>query len=296
MILPIFLTNQFLSAKSTGKDTKEILYKLFPIEDVFSPFISNKRIREILKESLDEKELKDFKPVILSISDNNYDVEPEYDFVDILEHIPFSVIVPEYYYPQAINFLSQAEANIFLNCKKYGLEIPEDIRVKVDSIAVAIYTKDNVGKFISQNQIVISTTNIDSKAKPKYIESVIKALSDNIQIAGVWSIFVDFNYQLFPNMLEALESEAPIDEFLNGYIKRSDGKLIIAPGVKEAQVGEGEEIETVELTDTKLNQFKISEEEKTTFKWKSDKSKFEGEVYGSQTGIKIDVRERPKQK
>ncbi len=292
MILPIFITSQFLSVKTTEKGTKHKLVNLFPVTDHFLPVISISRIRELLKGLLNEDVLTDIKPIILSIAPDNFDIEPEYDFQNVLSTIPFPVIVPEYYYPAAIDALTPGAANRFLNSRKYGIEIPEDIKIQIDSAAIQLYIKENIGKFISQNQIVISTSDVDSKFRDDYIEAVIKIFSDNIQIAGVWKIFIDFDYSLFPNLIEILENEVPVGEFFEDFAHDVHGKLIIAPGVKEIQIGENDNFEKLDLTDQNLNKFKIKEDDKITFKWKSAKSKFDGEIYGSKTGIRIDVRER----
>lgn len=294
MILPIFLTNQFLSIKITGtdKDSTVEIINLKPVEDGFSPHISTGRIRELLKKLMDDNDLTEFNPVILSISEENSDIEPQYSFPDAISEVKFPVIVPEYYYSRAIDLIDPGAANIFLNCSKYGIEIPLKVKIQLDSTAISLYLKENIGKFISQNQIVVSAANVDSKSRGEYIEAIVKALSDNIQIAGVWNVYIDFGYTLFPNLIEAYEEKSAIDEFFDNFLNEVHGKLIIAPGVTELQVGEDENYETIELSPDKLNKFKVKEDDKVTFKWKSDKSKFDGEVYGSKTGIRIDVRER----
>jgi hypothetical protein len=295
MILPIFLTTQYVSTKIDEKSTtlaKQSLINLRPHFDSLSPIVSTSRLRELLKGLLTEAQLTDFKPVVLSIIDNNFDIELGYDFKNILDSVPFAVIVPEYYYPKAVDMLMPSDANIFLNCAMYGLKVPEDTKIQLDSIAVGLYVKENVGKFISQNQIVISTADVETDFKSEYTEAMIKALADNIQVAGVWKVVIDSRYTLFPNLIDALENHTEIGDFFEAFDDDADGKLIIAPGVKELELGENDSFENLPLTDQQLNKFKIKEEDKITFKWKSDKSKFEGEIYGSKTGIRIDTRAR----
>ncbi len=301
MILPIFLTSQYVSVNlddstHTGKKgiAQHNLINLRPALDPFTPLISTARMRELLKNIVSDEQLNDFRPVVLSIADENFDIELGYDFQNILDSVPFAIIVPEYYYSKAVDMIAPSSANLFLNCRKYGLPIPEDIKIEIDAVTISLYAKDNVGKFISQNQIIISTTDVDAKFKPEYTEAMVKALSDNIQIAGVWKVIIDSQYRLFPALIESLEDNVSIDQFFDAFDDDADGKLIIAPGVTELQLGENDSFETIPLVNTQLNKFKIKDDDKITFKWKSDKSKFEGEIYGSKTGIRIDVRDRTK--
>lgn len=301
MILPIFLTSQYVSVNlddSTHPGKKGIaqhnLINLRPALDPLVPIISTSRIRELLKNIVSDEQLQDFRPVVLSIADQNFDIELGYDFQNILDSVSFAIIVPEYYYPKALDMIAPSSANIFLNCRKYGLPIPEEVKIEIDVATISLYTKDNVGKFISQNQIIISTADVDAKFKPEYTEAMVKSLSDNIQIAGVWKIIIDTQYRLFPTLIGALEDHSSIEQFFEAFDDDADGKLIIAPGVTELQLGENDSFETIPLVNTQLNKFKIKDDDKITFKWKSDKSKFEGEIYGSKTGIRIDVRDRTK--
>ena len=71
----------------------------------------------------------------------------------------------------------------------------------------------------------------------------------------------------------------------------------MASGVSEIEItiydnGDKKETEKRTMTPNSINEIEITRKQKVHLKWKSKKSKFDAELFGSDLGILIDTRER----
>lgn len=288
MILSVAATEHWISSVLVENSPFSIVSKAFEVR----PFTTNPFQQKVNWDSF-QKGLYRAHSIKKDENPEEIHLSSEY-FIDALKKFHIPGLLLDHYRPEALlKELTPNEVNIYENHKSYHLELPETIKIKVDSLTISEQVKSLLDKYIGSQEMVISTYGVDTKDQSKYLRNIIEEFARAVPVAGIWKINFDNEMMVLPVISAADNLEVDLTEYFQSNPLQSDGKVIVAPEVQQVELSrDSGKSEIIDLVSGDINHLDIKSDEKVILKWKSSKSKFEGEIYGSKSGIFIDTNPR----
>ena len=293
MILPVLVTEHYISSllvddADPSGDIKIKGNAFFQIpfqEDPLKPKVDFSRIERLVKEKLG-KESEELEPMFIT--------EP----VDqLVENIPLPVIFLDHFNFSNHTNWEESDINTYHNNLNYAQPIPKDLKGPIDADIVKTYVKKHVGSLIGMHHVLLvtpGTCGIDHKT---YVKKLIGDFANSVNIAGIWDFTLDDQIGLIPFSVILKSKGLDLGEYFKEHPLKSDAKLVIAPGVEDVLYSREEknkdaDFKTEKLKKDSITTISIKADEKVNIKWKNQKSKYDGQMYGSELGIIIANNER----
>jgi len=296
MLLPIFITPHYISALLVEEETIEVkqsaFYK-FPYNLNKFDSLTPKKLDELIGGLLKGFSPEHRKIIVTAKGSAGLAVESNYEYKALRNFFPFPVILIDQYENDFESSLDSSELNKYLNSKHYAQNVSPEIRLKLTLQQIEARLNSNIGDFLDIHTVALLTPGVEGLEKSSYLKSIVQKFADTITINGYWNFSLDDQVGMIP--LSAALAEQSIDpkEYFGEQDLPSNIKLIVTSGVESLELTrEDAETETIDLVQEELNKLEIKPDEKVKLKWKTRKTKFDGELYGSEMGIFIDTRDR----
>lgn len=301
MLLPVFITDYWFSALLISEEkftVEKTVFHRFPYNaSEFTRKLSPDRLNKILVVVLGKKAADARQILISSLKPDECLFPINYEYKNLAKYFPFPVSLLDFYADsQYEEVLDDNEVNQYLNSRHYGFEISSEIVEKLVLNKFKSYVNTNPGDFLDIHTIGLLTPGM-LKEKKSVIKKLSNVLADEIRINGYWRISLDDNASLVPLVAALAEQSIDPAEYFEKNQMPFDIRLIVASGVDNIEISryEGKDKlapESKKLKENSITVLEFGPDEKIHLSWNTKKSKFDGSMHGSPSGILIDNRER----
>lgn len=299
MLLSVYLNDYFLSyilldpveIKVLKHGIINVPYKA----DYNDSFLTQKKFIDLLKKDLKDDFSDNIEIIKIADIPEINDILIDLNTTQVQKLLPFNSLIVNHLNNNSVEYLDPQNIDDYYNHRIYHASIDIKIRMLMDSSYISWFVSSNKGNFIKNEKFCIITIPFETdNDRNQYVDKITETFTKNVGIAGMWSINLDDSFVLIPLTAGLFKLGRDISLFYKEHPLDDDIKLIKAPGISEYQIGKiidtGEEkLKTESLKLESLNKIELNSKQKAHFKWKGDKSKFDGIVNGAMQGIVLDT-------
>jgi len=288
--LPVYVRNFGFTAHLINSETFESLNSIYyrnPYTANFSEsFLTQKKVLEILKSNLKDKLSSDTEIIYITDEDFVNDIKSTYIVSDVLSKIGLPAVILDYSKFNNISKLTKDEINTYFNQVKYSEDLDFDIRLKIEKDILITFIYDSYKNIQNSKEILICTNQIDKGQKTQYITELVNVLSENIYETGLIKVNFEDNFELICKASVLIAQNVKVSDYFKKNLITSVAKLILGHDLDEVEVTkDAEDLKILKVNAEKLTLLKLGEDEKAHIKWKSQKSKFDAQIYGAKMGV-----------